>query len=214
MTDPNFKLPDSVLYTGQRPTLFIWGAPTDAEKVESLADTLLARGFAIAQCTAKSNQLPQALLEYEECVARSQVPRARVAVAGIGDTADMLSARFNDFNRIVSPRGAVLLGTRVGAEELNRLTCPYLVLHGSEDPVVASEKYASIEAGIHHHQQRYGDTTTQMVLNGLGVDLGTGRLDAEVLVNVCEWLMKAMREDLKHHQESALSSSSSSSTAA
>lgn len=214
MTDPHFKLPDSVLYSGQRPTLFIWGAPADAEKVESLADTLLARGFAIAQCFAKSNQLQQALLEYDECVARSQVPHARVAVAGIGGTADMLAAHFNDFNRIVSPCGAILLGTRVGTEELNRLTCPYLVLHGSEDPVVASEKYASIEAGIHHHQQRYGDTTTQVVLNGLGVDLGNGKLDSEVLVNVYEWLKKAIREDLRHHQEPAPSSSSSSSSAA
>ena len=69
---------------------------------------------------------------------------------------------------------------------LNNITCPYLMLHGENDPIFKSEPHPHFEEAVHHHQMRYGDLTSYHVLPNL--DQHLGNFDPCVEEKVSHWL--------------------------
>jgi hypothetical protein len=111
----------------------------------------------------------------------------QLVMIGFGDGADQFVKNYYEFYRVYRPTAAVLMGTTAKVIELNNLTCPYLLIHGMEDSIFSSYPQELFGEAVHHHQMRYGDATTHLVVPRLSKELGENALDPEVIHEIIYW---------------------------
>ncbi|MGZ3688032.1 MAG: hypothetical protein ACXWPM_03610 [Bdellovibrionota bacterium] len=116
-----------------------------------------------------------------------------VVVIGFGGSADAVAGRFYDFLAIEQPLAVVLIHTHARARDLGKITCPFLIIHGERDPILREDGDGSFREAVLHHQKRYGDATTGILLPYTGVEMSS-----EAIEEIAWWLSHAViRRSLK-----------------
>jgi hypothetical protein len=118
-----------------------------------------------------SMSLQSALAAYE---AAGPLP----IVIAYDQAAQLFAEHFYQFLEVAYPSAAVLIRANVGSADLNRLSCPFLL--------VQEQKDEALEA-VHHHEMRYGDGTD--VIPGDGAQESTPESD----VRVHTWLERVLK---------------------
>jgi pimeloyl-ACP methyl ester carboxylesterase len=116
-----------------------------------------------------------------------------ICLLGRGESADLLVRDYYSFLSIRPPHTLILLSPSVTAFHLNKLSCPYLIIHGERDPLLRTLPHSAFDQAVYHHQMRYGDPTTDFVAPSddryLTVQREIGReLDPLVIRQIVEWL--------------------------
>jgi len=116
-----------------------------------------------------------------------------ICLLGRGESADLFARDYYSFLNIRPPHTLVLLSPSVTAFHLNKLSCPYLIIHGERDPLLRTLPHSAFDQAVYHHQMRYGDPTTDFVAPSddryLTVQRESGReLDPLVIQQIVEWL--------------------------
>jgi pimeloyl-ACP methyl ester carboxylesterase len=129
--------------------------------------------------------------QYREFAANSE--HQWICLLGRGEAADLFARDYYSFLNIRPPHTLILLSPSVTAFHLNKLSCPYLIIHGERDPLLRTLPHSAFDQAVYHHQMRYGDPTTDFVAPSddryLTVQRETGReLDPLVIRQIVEWL--------------------------
>jgi predicted esterase len=135
---------------------------------------------------------------YEKAQTTPGIDASRTLLLGVCEGADLIARTYYDFLLPEPPAAAILLSPTVRPIHLNNLTCPYLVIHGADDPQFRFMSYQKVKDAVRHHQMRYGDSTTSYLLPSLGSELGSPKMDERVLKQVTYWvrsLRKANRTE-------------------
>jgi hypothetical protein len=159
---------------------------------------LSERGYSVISLIGNSPQeWQQSYLDFvETCVGAGGGGRGAeeplwIGFIGMGEAADGFAQSYYDYYRVRPPHVAVLLSPTVTAYFLNQLTCPYLVIHGQDDPLFKEISHEVFDEAVFHHQMRYGDPTIDLIKSGLGRELGLERgreIDPRVAEEVLSWL--------------------------
>jgi pimeloyl-ACP methyl ester carboxylesterase len=116
-----------------------------------------------------------------------------VSLLGRGGAADLFVEDYYSFLSLRPPHTLILLSPSVTAFHLNKLSCPYLIIHGECDPLLRTVPHSAFDRAIYHHQMRYGDPTTDYIAPSddrfLTVQRPDGpELDPLVIRQITEWL--------------------------
>ena len=145
----------------------------------------------------------EALLHYRAARLESGVDLRKIFLLGMEDGADLLAREYYEFYAVAPPMGHVLLSPRVHPIDLNNLTCPYLVLHGQDDPQFQVIPYRQLEGAIHHHRARYGDLTANHWFPHLKQNLGRVYLAEEVVGEIQRWLKQVIKDPSRPQEPAA-----------
>ncbi|MBC7692441.1 MAG: hypothetical protein H7222_11820 [Methylotenera sp.] len=178
--------------------------------MEDLSQEFNARGFATFRFIPREKTystkegLQDVLAQYEAALQFSEVDPGQVLLLGFADGADSIARNFYTYWQVQRPLACVLLSSTVHTLHLNSMTCPYLVIHGSQDPILQSSlPYLNIESAIHHHQSRYGDVTANLCFPELGKELGEGQLAHDVIEHIVNWAEKAVTTGFRKQEPPA-----------
>jgi hypothetical protein len=127
-----------------------------------------------------------------------------ICLVGMGEAADSIAREYYDFLNVKPPHSVVLLSPSVTAFDLNRFSCPYLVIHGERDPLLKETPHEEFDKAILHHQMRYGDPTNDFIAPEDGRNLaieknGRRELDPVVIQQISDWL--TLSPDLGYSKE-------------
>jgi pimeloyl-ACP methyl ester carboxylesterase len=172
-------------------------AGLESTVVESLRRVLEAQGpefnYHIQTLASEMNgPLNGPLIEqYREFAANPE--HEWICLFGRGESADLFARNYYSFLNIRPPHTLILLSPSVTAFHLNKLSCPYLIIHGERDPLLRTLPHSAFDQAVYHHQMRYGDPTTDFVAPSddryLTVQRESGReLDPLVIQQIVEWL--------------------------
>jgi pimeloyl-ACP methyl ester carboxylesterase len=172
-------------------------AGLESTVVESLRRVLEAQGpefnYHIQTLASEMNgPLNGPLIEqYREFAANPE--HEWICLLGRGESADLFARNYYSFLNIRPPHTLILLSPSVTAFHLNKLSCPYLIIHGERDPLLRTLPHSAFDRAVYHHQMRYGDPTTDFVAPSddryLTVQRESGReLDPLVIQQIVEWL--------------------------
>jgi hypothetical protein len=174
-------------------------------QLRDLSRALNSVGFATFRFASPQEtrelELAELITFYEKAFDHPDVNRDQTILLGVGDAADRIARHYYDFFRVQPPAAAVLLSPSVLAFHLNNFTCPYLLIHGSQDPLIAASGYEKIESAVHHHEIRYGDSTESKLITGVGKELGQETLSPAVLEEIKKWVGPLRYSRAKRPQE-------------
>jgi pimeloyl-ACP methyl ester carboxylesterase len=168
-------------------------AGLESTVVESLRRVLEAQGpeFNYHIQTLASEMNGPLIEQYREFAANPE--HEWICLLGRGESADLFARNYYSFLNIRPPHTLILLSPSVTAFHLNKLSCPYLIIHGERDPLLRTLPHSAFDQAVYHHQMRYGDPTTDFVAPSddryLTVQRESGReLDPLVIQQIVEWL--------------------------
>jgi predicted esterase len=171
---------------GNGPDIFV------RSQLRDLSRELRSVGFATFRFASRQDghvlDLVEELELYDKALDHPEIDPERTILVGVTDGADRIAKHYYDYFRVQSPSAAVLLSPTVFAIHLNNLTCPYLLVHGSQDPMFSEGGYERVESAVHHHEMRYGDVTDARLIWGVGRELGNAELDPAVLREIRNWV--------------------------
>jgi len=197
-------------------TIFLVPSSAGGERVQSvltdLTHSLTEKGLTVFRFLMTGSEgfsLEKVISHYKTCVTHPRVMGSRIAWVGLNEGADLLAKNFYDLYPVRVPTAVALLSSTVQPIFLNNLPVPYLALHGGLDPLFHYLPHQRIEEAVHHHQMRYGDSTTQYLFRGFGKDLSKGDLRylaPEVKTQLIEWLDHTIFHDGVRPQEPGVAS--------
>lgn len=174
------------------------------DTLRDLSNALIDRGIATFRYASRPLLNAQESVEiFDRAIRHRFSKEAPVALVGVAEGADLIAKEFYSFYRVRFPHAAVLISAAVTPLHLNNLTCPYLLLHGGGDPLFKWSPYSRFEEAVHHHQYRFGDRTSHVLIENLGRELGEPYLDPRVTSRVADWLAPAIREGLRPQEPAA-----------
>jgi hypothetical protein len=190
-----WDFPPIVELTQQVPLAFFATPVTAGPDLSGLPAALRKCGFATFRYSLalpKTFDLNGMSALYEESLRDERVSAELSVLVGAEEGADGLARSFYELLRAQPPFALVLLSpsTLTTPGDLNLITCPYFVVHGLSDAYVDEMPYERLKEAIHHHQSRFGDSTTELLVPRLGRRLAgpDGRLDPRVVEEVINWL--------------------------
>jgi hypothetical protein len=145
----------------------------------------------------------QVLAEYGAFSSDPEVDARSVFLVGYDGSGDWIAREYYALYPRNPPIGAVLLSSPARVLHLNRLTVPFLAVHGHQDPRFSQdpEFWTRLQEGVHHHQARYGDATRSLSFPIYGKELGAEGIGSDVVEEVISWMRKVLKEPSRPQED-------------
>jgi pimeloyl-ACP methyl ester carboxylesterase len=195
-------LPDTATRPGAGPWVFFVPPPGMGEgererRFGPLFRRLVGSGLAVYRFTPAAGDEAELLAQLAAARGQTRLAPERWVAIGHAAGADALVAAYPRWVTppVREPGALVLLSTAARGEELNRVTCPMLVMHGEFDPRFGHARgYERVIHLVMRHRSRFTDASTFRRFPGLDERLGEELIDRDVVDALTEWLGRALRE--------------------
>jgi hypothetical protein len=101
---------------------------------------------------------------YEQCCQDFGKNFDQLVIIAFGKTSDEVIAHYNDFYQVRPPTAFIFISATSHVIDLNNITCPYYLIYEANDTAFRFRPIEALEEAVHHHQMRYGDSTTLVIL--------------------------------------------------
>lgn len=139
--------------------------PVESDAIEKVVGALVQSGRSVLRVpVSESTQIEQILRVYAECCEDLGKNFQHFVLFAHGKNANDVVYHYNDFFQIQPPTAIILVSTSAEVIHLNNLTCNYMLIYQENDSAFETRSLEALEEAVHHHQMRYGDSTTLLIL--------------------------------------------------
>jgi pimeloyl-ACP methyl ester carboxylesterase len=160
----------------------------------------------LLEALAQAGFITQVGGEFAQALKNPEVDRDHVVLLGMRIGADELARNFYTYYEVQFPRAIVLLEPSVQTVDLNNITCPYLVIHGTPQGFArgsGASLHANQDGAVHHHQMRYGDATASYDIPFQAAAPESRSIAREVVSEVVGWLHSGAIAGLRPQEPAA-----------